>query len=215
MKLQGILVCIWDFDGTLYKQIPQLWDNIRESEYHVIADHTGWPRAKVVEEFKKVYKVVTPSGTKSVSLITGIPIPQAAQEMSGHTQYESYLHPDPELPRMFDALSAYTHYMLVNGSVASVERGLSLLNVKKEYFSEIVTSDIVGESKPSLKGFEYIMSKTRLAPAAHLMIGDREPVDLAPAKSVGMKTCLVWSDVAGTIADVTLHTVYALTDVLG
>ena len=52
------------------------------------------------------------------------------------------------------------------------------------------------------------MKKTGLPPEAHLMIGDRELVDLAPAKNLGMHTCLVWSDKKSTIADATLLTVY-------
>ena len=58
------------------------------------------------------------------------------------------------------------------------------------------------------------MKKTGLPAAAHIMIGDREAVDLAPAKMLGMKTCLVWSDSASLVADVTLKTVYEVATIL-
>ncbi len=54
-----------------------------------------------------------------------------------------------------------------------------------------MTSEIVGDNKPSPKGFQYILSQTGLLPQEHLMIGDRVDVDLQPAKKLGMRTCLV------------------------
>ena len=215
MKMQGVSVCIWDFDGTLYKQIPALWDQIHQTEIDVIATHTGWSVEKATEEFYKIYKVETPSGTTTVSRITGISHADASRETSALTDYAKYLHPDPKLSEMFANLSKYRHLMLVNGSQESVTRGLAILGVQKRFFEEIVTSEIVGETKPSTKGFQYILAKTGLAPAAHVMIGDREQVDLAPAKSLGIKTCLVWSDTPSTVADVTLPSVYECVNMLG
>lgn len=214
-KLNSISVCIWDFDGTLYRQIPALWDEIRVSELRVIMDHTGWSMEKAKEEFYKRYKVETPSGTKTVSMITGVPSAQASQEMGRYTDYRKYLKHDEKLTALFESLHDYIHMMLVNGSVASVHKGLDLLGVSEKYFTRIFTSDIIGESKPSTKGFRAILEKTGLPAEQHVMIGDREPVDLAPAKSLGLKTCLVWSDTPGEIADVTVPTVYEVAHVLG
>lgn len=215
MKLSGIRVCIWDFDGTLYKQQPALLDEIRESEYRVLMDHMGWNHTHAVEAFHNVYLKKTPSGTQTVSLVAGISMKAAAVETTKYVDYRKYLSPDSKLAEMFVRLAGYKHMMLVNGTQQSVTHGLSLMEINRALFDEIVTSEIVGETKPSTKGFKYILKKTGLPPAAHLMIGDREQVDLVPAKSLGMKTCLVWSDTQSTIADVTLPTVYALTDVLG
>lgn len=215
MKLSGIKVCIWDFDGTLYRQQPALWDEIRESEYRVIMDHTGWSRDQAVEAFHTVYQKKTPSGTRSVSIVAEISMEAAALETTKYVDYKKYLVADPKLLVMFENLKGYTHMMLVNGTQQSVTQGLSLLGVDRTIFSEIVTSEVVGETKPSTKGFSYILEKTGLPAASHLMIGDRELVDLVPAKSLGIKTCLVWSDTVGSVADITLPTVYALTDVIG
>lgn len=214
-KMQNIEVCIWDFDGTLYKQVPELWDQIHQTEIDVIAVHTGWTTQKAKEEFYKIYKVETPSGTTTVSRITGISHADASRETSARTDYATYLHPDPKLNEMFTQLSGYRHFMLINGSQESVARGLTLLGVDKDIFEEIVTSEIVGETKPSIKGFQYILDKTGVPAVRHLMIGDRELVDLAPAKSLGIKTCLVWSDTESAVADVTLPSVYECANMLG
>lgn len=213
--LSGISVCIWDFDGTLYQQSPALWENIRGTEIQVIMEHTGWTETKAKEEFYKLYPTVTPSGTKATSLLAHISNAQASVETSRLTDYATHLHPDPKLNDMFMALSSYQHYMLVNGSGESVSRGLKILGVNKDMFTEIVTSEIVGETKPSTKGFTYIMEKTGLQPGAHLMIGDREAVDLVPAKSVGIRTCLAWSYETNSAADVVIPTIYDIVRVLG
>ncbi len=212
--LREIKVLIWDFDGTLYKQIPALLDNIRDTEIQVIVKHTGWSEKKAKEEFYKIYGVTTPSGTTAVSQIAHIPHDQSSRETSALTNYKKFLHSEPRLSQLFESLSMYRHFMLVNGSQESVSQGLALINLDKNIFEEIITSEIVGETKPSKKGFEYIMKKTGLPAAAHIMIGDREAVDLAPAKMLGMKTCLVWSDSASLVADVTLKTVYEVATIL-
>lgn len=213
--LSGVSVCIWDFDGTLYRQSPALWENIRATEIQVIMNHTGWPEEKAKEEFYKLYPTVTPSGTKVTSILAHITNTQASIETSALTDYASHLRPDPKLNEMFASLSRYTHYMLVNGSGESVSRGLGILGVNKDIFKEIVTSEHVGETKPSTKGFTYIMEKTGLPPEAHVMIGDREAVDLLPAKSVGMKTCLAWADEIREGADISIPTIYEIVGVLG
>jgi putative hydrolase of the HAD superfamily len=58
-------------------------------------------------------------------------------------------------------------------------------------FDVIVTSDDVGENKPSLKGFREILLRLNLAPTGCVMVGDHPEFDLAPAKRLGIKT--VWN----------------------
>jgi HAD superfamily hydrolase (TIGR01549 family) len=214
-KISDIAVCIWDFDGTMYRQQPGLWESIRESEIQVIRKYTGWSEEKAKEEFYKIYGVITPSGTKATALLTGLSDMQASLETSAGNNYQKYLKKDPKLALLFASLSKVSHYLLVNGTQESVHRGASLLGLDITVFTEIVTSEIIGETKPSQKGFRYIMEKTGLPAAAHLMIGDREKVDLAPAKDLGIRTCLVWQDTPGEIAEVTVPTVYDVPSVLG
>ena len=213
--IPGVRVCIWDFDGTLYRQQPALWEEIRASEMQVVMEHTGWTKEKVNEEFYKIYGVTTPSGTQTTSQLANITNEQASIETSKYTDYGKYLKPDPELATMFGKLKNFQHYMLVNGTQESVKRGAKLLGLDLSVFREIVTSEIVGETKPGTKGFLYIISKTGLPAAAHMMIGDREAVDLVPAAALGIRTCLVWSDMKSNIVDVVLSDVYKVPDVLG
>lgn len=214
-KISGVSVCIWDFDGTLYKSIPALTTAIIEADYALVMRHTGWSREKTVAEFHKVYKVSTPSSTETAARLAGISVREAAIECERYKDRRPFLSRDQRLIDMFAALAGYTHYFLVNGIQEKVRESLAVLGVSPDIFREIVTAEVVGVNKPRPDGFRYILEKTGLPPEAHLMIGDRIPVDLAPAKSLGMKTCLVWSTAEDGYADVVLPEVYGVASVLG
>ena len=209
-----INVLIWDFDGTLYRMREELSHDIREAEYRVIQGYTGWDREKITREFTAVYPSQFQSATAASAYLCGISVPQAAAEMEKHFDRRNYVTRDDLLVSMFQALSGFKHFMLANGIRKNIEDTLATLGLKKEIFTDIVTSEIVGENKPSKKGFLYILNTTKLAPPQHLMIGDREHVDIQPAKEIGLKTCLVFSDTPGKIADITLPTVYEVAKVV-
>ncbi len=214
IQFKDVKVLIWDFDGTFYKPNPELWKKVREAEYRVIMEKTGWNHDKTIEEFNKYYKTVTPSATQTVAHICGMTTTEAALIMEQYYDRRSSVMRDEKLIDLFGKLKNYTHYILANGVRHRLEETLAVLGVPKEMFTEIVTSEQSGENKPSDKGFRYILDKTGLPAAAHLMIGDRELVDLAPAKALGMHTCLVWSETKSIIADFTLPSVYDVATIL-
>ncbi len=213
-KLNNIKVLIWDVDGTFYKHDPAHKKEIRESELRVIMNHTGWSHEKAETEFYKQYLKVSPSGTTIAARLSGVPVAQVAKEGEKYNHVANFVHKDGKLISLFSHLSNYIHYILMNGTKSRVLKIFQIIDIKLNVFREIVTSETVGENKPSLKGFQYILEKTKLPPAQHLMIGDREEVDLVPAKKLGMKTCLVWSDKKSKIADITLKSVYELKNIL-
>jgi len=215
ITISGIKVCVWDFDGTLYQPSAALSRAIIEADYELIMRHTGWDKAKTMEEFHKIYKVSTPSSTETAAMLSGISVREAAIECELYKDRRPFLSHDQRLIDMFAVLSGFTHYFLVNGIVEKVKESLAVLGVSPDIFREIVTAEVVGVNKPQPDGFEYILRKTGLPPDAHLMIGDRVPVDLAPAKALGMKTCLVWSNEKDTIADAVLPEVYGVASMLG
>jgi HAD superfamily hydrolase (TIGR01549 family) len=214
MKLTGIQVLIWDFDGTLYKPNTVLFKAVRESEYRTIMEFTHWDHERTVAEFEKLYKVVTPSATQTVAKLCGITTSEAALIMEKYFDRREYLSRDVKLIELFHKLNNFKHYILANGTRYRLKETLETLGVPVATFAEILTSEQVGENKPSELGFLYIMQKTGLTAAAHMMIGDREAVDLVPANHLGMRTCLVWSEIKSTIADITLPDVYQVADIL-
>ncbi len=214
MFFQNIKVLIWDFDGTLYKPNPALFAEVREAEYKTIQLHTGWRRKKIIEAFTKLHKKVYPSATETVGKLTGLTTTAVALEMEQYFDRRKYLTRDEKLIQLFQLLKNFTHYILANGTRMHLAETLDVLGVPGDTFQEIVTSEIAGENKPSPLGFQYILRNTGLPSDKHLMIGDREPVDLVPAKALGMKTCLVWSEIKSEVADVTLPDIYSLRTIL-
>ncbi len=214
MIFPDVKVLIWDFDGTFYKPNPELFRDVRESEYRAIMDLTGWTRGKTIEEFHKLHKVTIQSATAVVSKLCNISIAAAATESEKYFDRRKYLHRDPRLIEMFEKLKHFRHFIFANGVIAHHKETLDVLGIPAGTFEEFVSSETVGVTKPDPAGFLYIMKKTGLVPKAHLMIGDRELVDLVPAKALGMHTCLVWSDTQSTVADVTLPSVYDVVQLL-
>ncbi len=190
-KFSGVKVCVWDFDGTLYRAGEAFHQEILESQYRIIMNHRGWSRDKAVEEFHKLYKITTPSSTEAASVLAKISLAQAAIEGELDNYRLKYISRDEKLVGLFRSLATFTHFILANGIREKIIPALAGLGIPPETFGEIVTSEIVGVNKPQPDGFRYIMKKTGLPAEAHLMIGDREAVDLAPAKTLGMHTCLV------------------------
>jgi FMN phosphatase YigB (HAD superfamily) len=191
MKVSDVKVLIWDFDGTFYKPIPKLWHAIREAEYRTIMEANGWDHDRAVEEFNKLYKKVYPSATQTVGKLTGMTTTQAALKMEDFFDRRDFVKPDPKLAVLFKKLAHFRHFILANGVRAKIIETLEHWGLPTGTFEEIVTSELSGENKPSPAGFLYILNKTKLPPSQHLMIGDREIIDLEPAMKVGMKTYLV------------------------
>jgi len=213
-RFSNVKVLIWDFDGTLYKPNRDIWHDVREAEYKTIANHTGWKRDKTIAEFEKVYKTITPSATEAVAFICKIKTEEAALEMERYYDRRKFLSSDSKLIALFKKLRSFRHFILANGVIHRIKETLAVLGIPRDTFEEIVTSEVVGVNKPHEKGFRYILNRSKLPAHDHLMIGDREAVDLAPAKALGMKTCLVWSDTKSLVADVTLPTVYDIEKIL-
>ncbi|MBI3559765.1 HAD family hydrolase [Candidatus Gottesmanbacteria bacterium] len=210
MKFNGIKVLIWDFDGTFYKPNPALFAATREAEYRVIMAHTGWTRELTLEAFEKLYKKVYPSATETVGKIVGISTADAAVEMESYFDRRDFLARDERLIKLFKKLKGFRHIILANGVIARHKETLKVLGVPTKTFELFVTSEVVGKTKPHPEGFRYILNYTKLPPGEHLMIGDRDLVDLAPARALGMRTYLVWSDSPGKHADLTIPTVYEM-----
>ena len=213
-KFTGIKVFVWDFDGTLFKPNEDFFHAVREAEFQVLMKHMSWTREKVEEEFQKVYKVVYPSATQTIGVLASISTAQAAREMEDLFDRRDFVSRDENLISLFSHLKTYRHIMFGNGIIAKHKETLPVLGIPPDTFELYVTSEIVGKTKPSPDGFQYILDYTKLPALAHLMIGDRDLVDLAPAQALGMHTCLVWSNTPGPHADITLPTTYDIASVL-
>ena len=82
--------------------------------------------------------------------------------------------------------------MLTNSnSRENIKRKLELIGLSSERFEFIITSVEVGFNKPHSKIFEQLINQSKLKPSEIIYVGDREIVDIIPAKKLGIRTCLV------------------------
>jgi HAD superfamily hydrolase (TIGR01549 family) len=210
--ISGIQVIIWDFDLTLYHKIPELNTDFQQALIKVICTHTEFNEQQAKVELAKIHPSKFASDTKSIAYLSNIPVSQAATELEWYFDRTKYLKYDPKLVGMFKKLTGYRHFVLTNGIAAKVREGLNVLGLDFVNFEAIVTSEITGVNKPDPKGLIYIMNITKLPARFHLMVGDRDNVDLVGAQKLGMKTCLVWSE--SEIADVSIPTIYDFEKIL-
>jgi HAD superfamily hydrolase (TIGR01549 family) len=211
-KLTGIKVIIWDFDQTLYSEIPPLKVEFNKALMQVLSHHMPQDETILRQKFESLHPAVYPSDTKTLSVMCNIPLTDAARELELYFDRIKYLKYDPKLVTLFNKLKGYQHYILTNGIIEKVSLSLKKLGLSPQIFTEIISSETVGVNKPDLAGFNYILNHTGYAPSAHLMVGDRDSVDLRPAQLLGIKTCFVWGE--SEIADVSVPTVYDVENVV-
>ncbi len=94
-----------------------------------------------------------------------------------------------------------------------IDKLLRQLEMPRHYFTNTLSGDDVVERKPALDGFKLMIEKSSLPPSQLLYVGDRIDVDIKPAKSLGMRTCLVYGD--STEADYSCKTFGELLKIVG
>lgn len=218
-RFADIKVLLWDFDKTLYRPHSDLERVIRQAEFQVIIEHTGWTQEKTEEEFAKLLHAVTHSGTEVTATLAGISIPEAAVEIENLFDRRDYLGSDEQVAYLFDELPHFRHIIIANGIKKNVEDALECIGVSPKTFELIVTSEQTGTTKPHDAPFQLVLDHTKLPAPQHMMIGDRPAVDLMPAKKFGMHTCLVlWhrvpSEAEEASADICVPTVYDVSTIL-
>jgi FMN phosphatase YigB (HAD superfamily) len=70
---------------------------------------------------------------------------------------------------------------------------LKILQIDENWFTHIIKAGMIQEPKPSTEGFKKLLEMTKLPAEEILYVGDSVEKDIKPAKSLGIKTCLVWS----------------------
>ena len=82
---------------------------------------------------------------------------------------------------------------------------LTALGLELATFKAVVGGDQVSNIKPDIEPFVTIAEAIQKAPKFCVSIGDRENIDLVPAKKMGMKTVLVSKGVSKSpFVDITI-----------
>ncbi|RKR14023.1 putative hydrolase of the HAD superfamily [Maribacter vaceletii] len=81
----------------------------------------------------------------------------------------------------------YQLHIITNGFQAVQERKLKNSNIR-EYFSNVVDSEMAGVKKPNPEIFKLALCKANTTPRKSIMIGDSIEADILGAKAVGFHT---------------------------
>lgn len=219
IRFKDTQVIVWDFDKTLYRPNLELEKAICEAEIATLMEYKQCDRQTASGLLSQWFPQKTLSTTNAIAKICGFSVAQSAQIIEAKFDRRTYLQRDEKIITLFAKLNRYMHFILANGNVSTIKETLETIGLRIDLFREIVTAETVGVNKPELLGFDYILKRTRIAPAEHIMIGDRIEVDLVPAKAIGMKTgWIYWNSqvdqVNDAVADICVPTVYDLEQVL-
>jgi len=208
--LRGVRHLLWDVDGTLYKSRPELVEAIQHEIYKRVAAGLSVPYGEARSKFLALYDRL---GGATVTLIELGLDRTLIQEAVDSVDKTRYLKPDLRLREMLEVrLQGFEHVIVTNTSRKGTIRTLEILGLSDKMFQGVITADDVARSKPDFEPYLEALKMTGSPASRHVSIGDREKVDILPAKKLGMKTILVWG--ASKVADVSLPTVYDVPRVL-
>src|SRR3989338_3646121 len=193
----------WDLDGTLYKMPPEFERLKYEKRYQLFSEVTEKPITDALrEEYQRLYEEC--GSHSAVFMRLGKPKDFWQNE---HQQLDlmPYINPDPRTVDMFMRFGRlpFAHSVFTNRKQEYIHKILGHLKIDYSLFKNIITNDDIKNPKPHLEGFERMIKVSGVPASQILYVGDRVEADILPAKQVGMKTALVWSDKEKTEADYT------------
>jgi len=203
--LNNIKVLVWDLDGTLYKEIPNVKAGIHRNIIIAIAktkkislNQAEVLFAKNYQKFKSNTKVLLKLGVDKEYIKSG----------GWYNKIQlQYLKKDPLLVDIFKKLHHLKHIISTNSERQITFKKLRILGLDYKIFSKIFTATETKEKvKPDPYAFKIVLELTKLKPNQHLFLGDSEGKEIIPAKKLGMHTCFVWGK--SQIADISVKTVY-------
>ena len=203
---------IFDADGTLYDEtMPKAKAELLTAK--LIASRTGYGESEVYSRFREVKGEITQSGSLSpdrnnrtvwyaetlrrmntshgdeaskIDIASKID----ACEASGHYWEVVYGEIEPYFDLVYILPELQSRYRLAvltdelyDIQVEKVKR-LGLAG----YFTEIISSEQAGVTKPDKRLFEYALNRLGVSAGESMMIGDNPSADIRGARSVGMRT---------------------------
>lgn len=195
--MPGLRVLMFDLDGTLY-DCQALLDKQREVAIDIIKDHIDcdWNEAehKLDETQNQMQQSLGyfPSMTAAAVKI-GVPLKEYVKSCADRYDGSEYLERDQQLINTLMKLQQHYNLALVsNNNSTQIERMLSKMGIEN-IFQLKLGVDNTYYIKPDVRVYQHAMNKLGVLPEECMVIGDRQDIDLKPAKDLGMITMLVSS----------------------
>jgi len=180
---------IWfDLSGTLTEINKVKHDELRYSAYSKIVKKPL--DSKLADEYQKL--LADKGRNAAVFRSLGLRGDFWGKIIESADVKNLYFLLDPKVPEVLLKLKAVVPISLFTNIRA--EKVLNSVGIRPDWFTYIIQAGDIMEPKPALEGFKKIVELTKTLPSEILYVGDSEVKDILPAKSVGMKTCLMWAN---------------------
>lgn len=200
----------FDVDGTLYRDVPEIWNAVQSKIYGQIMQKKHWDEERTAAEFRRSYERLG-SSTKALESF-GIDGQEFFTEVFKDVDFSKYVKRDQMLSELMNKLKArYKVGILSNGSSVAVLKKLSAIGLSVELFSPFLTTYEFGALKPDPAPFLRVIEDAQVRPEESAYIGDKEETDVLGAKAVGMHTIMVWGE--SSEADLSIPTIYDLEEI--
>lgn len=205
--IHSIKFLCFDVDGTLYRDVPAIWNAIQSDLYADIMEQKHWDKKRTEEEFQNAYKKLG-SSTKVLEYF-GMDGQKFFTSVFKDFDFSKYIFPDQSLLQLFKRLEKqYRVGLLSNGNRESVVKKLQAVGLVATLFNPFLTTYEFGALKPDPAPFLKVIEDARVKPDESVYIGDKEETDILGAKGVGMHTIFVWGK--SEEADLSIETIYDL-----
>lgn len=189
---KNIKVIGFDLDQTLYKKSPEIDDLIQDYIYIKIAEHKMCTKDEAKKLFTDLYQEGRGlSGSKSLAVL-GVENPKnVVQEALEKADLSSVLVADDEVISLLGKIKEkYGNMDIITGSNSlNTHKKLSLLNIDKDIFRNIITKDDASKSDGS--AYKLWLSKYLFNSEEFLYIGDRVSSDYDMPKQLDINTILI------------------------
>lgn len=208
--IQEIKFLCFDVDGTLYRDVPEIWNAIQSKIYDQIIQKKHWDEERTASEFRRSYEQLG-SSTKVLESF-GIDGQSFFTEVFKDVDFSKYIKRDQMLSELINRLKArYKVGILSNGNSVAVRKKLRAIGLSTELFSPFLTTYEFGTLKPDPATFLRVIEDAQVRPDESVYIGDKEETDILGAKAVGMRTIMVWGE--SREADLSIATIYDLEEI--
>jgi putative hydrolase of the HAD superfamily len=186
---------VFDLDGTLYTS-PPIAKEIEQTAKALVAETRGLSlqegEALLLASRRRLSETYDEEPTLTRTLLElGIEVRDFHRAMQQWVHPERYLENDPILYALLDSLrDSCDLYIYTNNNLPLARKILALLGVD-ELFEKLYTIEFSWAPKPDNESLRRILEDIGGPPEEFLFVGDRQPVDLQPADTLGISTLLV------------------------
>ncbi|GAB4182944.1 MAG: HAD family hydrolase [Geothermobacteraceae bacterium] len=191
----SVSAIVFDLDGTLYTNAELLAEIERTAELLVARGRGVSPQAARRTMNRARRRIADLEGREPtlsrVCMELGIELRDLHRTFEEMVRPEQYLVYDPVLQALLEGLREHCPlYLYTNNNLLLTQKILALLGIEN-LFERLFTIEYAWRPKPDPEVLEMVLGEIGGPPDEVLFVGDRDQVDLEPARERGLPTLLV------------------------